>query len=384
MTVTRPAPQSAATRTVALTVPTPTDVIDLQRIRAYPCVSVLLRTETAARMSTTDTVRLHVLITEAGCRLENEFGRREAAGLIAVLRALAADAVGRATGAGLALFARPGEASSWRLPVAVQDRAVIDPSYATRDLVRGLQVCPQLPVLVLTEHDARLFIRREDTLVPAVGAFPVIGRRWSTGSGTEAFPRLPSPQQVDADQTSFLHAVDRALGAHLRTDPAPFVVVGPPRTVGAFLRGARASRHLAGVVAGHCEHDALPALAAIVQPAIEHYLLFRQGEAVELVDRRRSQGRAATGVRAAWRAARLERPEMLAVESGLFYPARVGQDGTRLTEAADRTHPEVLDDAVDELIETVLDRGGWIAFVDDGALAEHGRIALTVRAPGSG
>jgi hypothetical protein len=27
----------------------------------------------------------------------------------------------------------------------------------------------------------------------------------------------------------------------------------------------------------------------------------------------------------------------------------------------------VLDDAVDELIEMVLDRGGWVALVDDGA-----------------
>jgi len=178
---------------------------------------------------------------------------------------------------------------------------------------------------------------------------------------------------------SFLRAVDRALGAHLRTDPAPFVVVGPAQTVGAFLRGARTSRHLAGVVAGHHEHDSLPVLAALVQPAVEHYLRFRQGEALALVDRRHSQGRATTGISAVWRAARLERPEMLAVETGLFYPARVSQDGTHLTGARDRSHPEVLDDAVDEVIETVLDRGGWVAFVADGALAEHGRIALTLQ-----
>jgi hypothetical protein len=38
----------------------------------------------------------------------------------------------------------------------------------------------------------------------------------------------------------------------------------------------------------------------------------------------------------------------------------------------------VCDDAVDELIETVISRGGWIALVADGALPD-GRVALALR-----
>jgi hypothetical protein len=70
---------------------------------------------------------------------------------------------------------------------------------------------------------------------------------------------------------------------------------------------------------------------------------------------------------------------MLAVEQGLFYPARLSTDGDRLTPADDIDHPEVIDDAIDELIEIVLRRGGWIALVEDGLLSAHGRIALAVR-----
>jgi hypothetical protein len=81
----------------------------------------------------------------------------------------------------------------------------------------------------------------------------------------------------------------------------------------------------------------------------------------------------------AWLAARRERPEMLAVEEGLFFPARVSEDGDLLEPATDVEHPDVIDDAVDELIELVLDRGGWVALVEDGALAEHGGVALTLR-----
>jgi hypothetical protein len=42
-------------------------------------------------------------------------------------------------------------------------------------------------------------------------------------------------------------------------------------------------------------------------------------------------------------------------------------------------HPDVIDDAVDELIEFVLVRGGWIAFTTPGALDRHGGVALTTR-----
>ena len=67
---------------------------------------------------------------------------------------------------------------------------------------------------------------------------------------------------------------------------------------------------------------------------------------------------------------------MLRVEQGLSYLTRVIDDGDRLVPATDIAHPEVIDNAVDELIQLVLDRVGWVALVDDGALAAHGGVAL--------
>lgn len=39
----------------------------------------------------------------------------------------------------------------------------------------------------------------------------------------------------------------------------------------------------------------------------------------------------------------------------------------------------VMDDAVDEIIEAVLAKGGNVAIVDDGLLSVHQQIALTLR-----
>jgi hypothetical protein len=142
---------------------------------------------------------------------------------------------------------------------------------------------------------------------------------------------------------------------------------------------SRNTGRLAGTVYGSHARTPLPTLVRLVRPVLERYLRSRQDEALALLEARADARRVVSGVPASWLAARAERPEMLAVEQGLFYPARLSTDGDRLTPADDIDHPEVIDDAIDELIEIVLRRGGWIALVEDGLLSAHGRIALAVR-----
>ena len=49
--------------------------------------------------------------------------------------------------------------------------------------------------------------------------------------------------------------------------------------------------------------------------------------------------------------------------------------------AAQREWPQVIDDAVDELVELVIAKGGQVRFVPDGSLREQERIALSVLMP---
>ncbi len=70
---------------------------------------------------------------------------------------------------------------------------------------------------------------------------------------------------------------------------------------------------------------------------------------------------------------------MLAVEEDYFYPARLDSVGDGLIPAEDVDHPDVIDDVVDELIEIVLSRGGWIALLEPGRLPAGGHLALTLR-----
>jgi Bacterial archaeo-eukaryotic release factor family 3 len=345
--------------------PTPETVLLLQAVRSYPSVSLLATTAPGPRMTAQDARTLHGLAEEAADRLRAEDSPRSTVVLDELGKALARATSGP-TEQAIGVFVNAGMQKIVHLPVPVTDRAVVDPAFATRDLVRGLHRTPRHAVLVLTEREARLFEGVDDHLVPpARSGFP-----------------LTMPENRDANRaqvTAFLRIADRALGIYLRLHPAPLVLVGAQQTVAEFRRISRNTGRLAGTIT--CSFPSIPSahLAPRIRGALERYLLSRQDEALQLVERRRRHDKVVEGLSAAWLAARWERPEMLAVEEGYFFPARISDDGDHLSAAEDTTHPDVVDDAVDELIETVLLRGGWVAFVDDGRLAKHGRVVLTTR-----
>lgn len=143
----------------------------------------------------------------------------------------------------------------------------------------------------------------------------------------------------------------------------PLVLVAAEPTWSKFRRMSRNMSRLAGLITGNHLKTSADTLSELVRPVLGEYLRSRAQEALELIEQRANEDRVLRDVDAAWLAARWERPEMLAVEEDFFYPARLAPDGDRLVPADDVDHPDVIDDAVDELIEIVLGRGGWIALL---------------------
>ncbi|RBY86304.1 hypothetical protein [Blastococcus sp. TF02A-30] len=339
--------------------PSPEQVFALHSVRDEPCISLLAATTPAPAMTDEDARRLRRLAQDAAARLAAA-GVPDRDALVAALEDVVTGARRGPTGAGIALYLSRHVREVVRLPVPVTERVVVDPTFATRDLVRSLHRTPRHVVLLLSERQARLLEGVADDLRPPPRS---------------AFPITADGAPLDA----FLRRVDEALGAHLRLHPAPLVLVGAERVVGRFRRSSRNTGRLAGTVAANVTRFPLVDLVQRIRVVLDAYLLGRQDEALQHLDRRRSRQAVVDGIDAAWLAARRERPEMLAVEESFTYAARLSADGDFLVPADDVEHPDVVDDVVDELIETVILRGGWIAFVDDGALAEHGRVALSVR-----
>lgn len=337
-------------------------VLALQDYRAYPSVSLLLPTRPGPQLDAADRARLDALVRQARRRLTDE-GVAGGDVLADVLTEVAARLEGPVDRA-VALFASTARTARVDLPVEVVERCVVDPTFATRDLVRALHRTPRHVVLLLAADQARLLDTTGGSLTEVTTGFPRVDP--DHRPGTPARPR-------------FLREVDDALDAYRRVHPAPLVLAAAQPTLSAFRKISRNTARLAGCLTGNHLNTPPAQLRDHIRRMLEDYLRSRQAEALDLLAMRTADGRAVHGIDAAWLAARWERPEMLAVEEGFFHPSRVSPDGDTLMPADDPEEPDVCDDTVDELIETVISRGGWVALVADGALAQEGRIALTLR-----
>lgn len=255
-----------------------------------------------------------------------------------------------------------------RLPVEVDDRAVIDPTIATRDLVRALHRTPRHVVLVFSGHRVALFDGGGGRLAPVASTtFPM------------ELPALDVGAQDGGSLRSALAAVDLALGSHLQLHPAPVVLAGPQKIVLAFWSVSRNTARLAGTVYGGFDAAPTAELARRTRPVLNRYLDSHQHAALALLEDRAGDQQVASGITSVWHAAHTQQPETLLVEDSYRYRARLSADGDAVTPADDATAHEVIDNLVDELIQTVLARGGSIVLAPDGALPEHDRVALTLR-----
>jgi hypothetical protein len=325
-------------------------VLVLQSMTSYPSVSVLMPTR-PGRLDKGQAARLQALRNSVARRLKEE-GLFGVDGMLSELDRLITLAGEVSLDRGLALYVNESHAQLLVLPVDVQERVVVDPTFATRDLVRALHRTPRHVVLALSAREARLF----DGQVGALG--PADSSKFPMTAHEDAQRREPAE--------AFLKRVDQALGAYLRLRPAPIVVLAAEPTLSRFEQTSVNLARLAGKVAGNHISTPLPVVADLVAPSPRGVPRFSAGRALALLEQRRGQDRAVLGLPSVWIASRWERPEMLAVEVDFFFPARISPDGDSLQAADDVEHPDVVDDVVDELVEQVLARGAWVALIEPG------------------
>jgi hypothetical protein len=353
--------------------PTTADVAELAAVRHPMCLSLLMATTPAEAMLPGDRVTLQRLTLGALRRLDDEPDRRGAAQTRAALAQTIARALDGPTDRGLAILVNPQGAHLLHLRVAPRDRVVLDPSFATRDLVRSAAEDPAYLALVIDGRAARLLHYGQRYTRPILGHdFPMI--RPGEGQGG---PGAGSGAQRERLR-SFLRQVDARLAARIEEFGLPVVLIANDRTTAEYLSLAP-GRRIAAVVRTGGANGSLADLERAARAALDEHVRDRAAAALDTAQTRLAHGRAVAGLEAAWEAIGHADPDLLVVERGHQAAARVAERGLHLVE--DPEERGVLDDAVDELIEACLARGAEVVTVPDGALARHGRLVLALRGP---
>lgn len=365
------------------------DIADLAITSGYPCISVLLPTKPASRMTAEDRSRLDDLV-RAVERTLAERGAMNRSALLDKLSEQVDRAGNQPTDRGLCIYVNRAVARSFRLPQPVTARAVVESTFATRPLIAALHRMPPHVVLLLHPTCAHLYASEDGGLRP-------VGRYEPFGGGRPI--RVPGAGQPGAAEgrseltARFLHGVDRMLGDYRADHPSPLVLVGPPRLLDEFCTFSGNLERLAGRVDDRDCATALD-LALVGITSVEAYLRTRRDDALALLRQTEADRPTdvASGIEQCWRALGRRRPAMLLVEENFISPgttapgrhasanATRNATGKATGDAAGHVSGAAdVHDLVDDLMEQVILLGGQLALVADGDLPAHDRIALVLR-----
>jgi hypothetical protein len=352
----------------------------LQQINGYPSVTITLPTHRTSPENRQDPIRVKNLVEQATKRLLEEFSKREIAPLLDRLEQMAEGIDYRYTLNGLALFANRDFSRAVQLPFTLRENVSVGETFLTRNLVFAMNRTPRYWTLVLSEKPTRLFEGTRDNLIEVQeGGFPILHEG---PGGEQSLPGgfgIEKTTYRDEYHRKFFRQIDTALKPFLADDPLPLVVVGVDRFLAFFNEVTDHKGSILATLQGSHDKTSSSELAKLVWPLVKVALAEQRQKVFSELDKAVGENIVASTISEVWRLASDGRGSLLLVEEDFHFPARVDETGRHLTPADDPAAPGVIDDAVDDIIETVLSKQGRVVFVENGQLETHQRIALILR-----
>lgn len=330
---------------------------ELQRLTAYPSVTLLMPTNPSDPMRDVDIRQLEALVEEADRRLRGDVSEPERSQVINRLRALVVEATMHRATRAIAICASPEYGAVVHLGRTVRQRVVVDNTFATRDMVADLNRTAAFRVVTVSDQKARLLVGDRHRLAEIRNA------QW------------PMMRDELDSATTWHQAMVEEIETECRDHAVPVILAGVTRTVRKVTKALRLEP--IATIAGAHDRTSWAELHQMAWPEVVDWMRSDGARAMSSLAEARSAKRFAGGLDEVWALAHDGRVQLLVVEDDYDVPARL-QDG-RIVRVDDREAPGVMDDAVDELIEAVMRNGGDAVIVPPESLAHHDHVAAVLR-----
>jgi hypothetical protein len=348
--------------------------------RSYPCVSIIAPTHKTKPDNKQDPIKIKNLVKEAVTRLNEEFPHREIRPIIEKIESIVSSIDYTRAGDSIAIYACKDFSAGYDLPVNGKEQVVIDETFATRNLVYAIHKNPRYLVLALSEKPTRLFDIFLNSPVEIINDnFPafIVEDENSAPRPTGEIVNMSSYKEEQ--YSKFFKKIDKALGAIIKDTYLPVVVTGVERNLAYYRDVTELKDHIVGEIKGSHDKSSPFELARLTWPVMRNYMAEKKTHMLQKLEDSIGNGHYASGIDQVWSTAFEGRGAILLVEEEFQFPAVINEDNQILSPAEDSTSPGIVDDAVDEIIEEVINRGGQVFFVDKDDLRVHNRIAMILR-----
>lgn len=367
------------------------DLVTLQSQRGNVCVTVILPTHRLFSERKVDKFEMEKAIEETVSLMEYKLPEKEARNLRKKLNELEATIDYDHNLDGIGLFVSNDTAIKTRFPFQVTKKIVVGPDFEIRDLLYKTNISQPYNVLKLSENRVSLYSGTIDELNEIHGGdFPddfYDDREYSTpgrGSSTQGNPQMRSfEHDKSAIETirfkDFFRHADELLGKYMVQD-VPIILAGVEKDLAWYEEITSFRKHIAGRIQGNYEHTNHAEFARKCWAVMEAYLKEEVNRLISDFREKVGSGRGVSGVQEIWTSVSEGKGMKLVVEKDFkLMGFTTAENEQFLTLRPTKTEHVTMPDAIDEIIEMTLDKGGEVFFADNGQLSEFGGMILITR-----
>lgn len=348
----------------------------LKSLYSKNSITVILKTHRTFPDNNQDAILLKNLIKDAENRLLAENSSREVQELIDKLNTLANSIDHRQNQESLILFVSNDVVDFVRLPIPVESRVVVDNTFATRDLIRGLHARAGYYVLVLSKDEARLIEASNDKVVQEFGDDFPLKNEFSQVSKSE----LSDAGRLRNLSAEFFNRVDKAVNQIRKDNPMPVLVASDQQNYHEYMKIADEPKTILDFfLNGNKQTEKDFNIVSEAWNIVKEDVTKRNNERKADLQKAVSANKFLSDTNEIYQAIKQGKVQTLFVEQGLFQPAIMENDQITYVTDEDRNGKDVIDDIYDELIEMNLKHGGDVIFLPKGELNKFNGFAGITR-----
>lgn len=365
--------------------PTPRDLAELNRTRADACVSIYVPTTPQTQDVSASRIEFGNLAKEAINQLQDEnFDKRRLAALREALDAVADDDdFWRLQARSLAVLATPERVVTFRLANRLSALSEVSDRFHLKPLLRAVAFPHETLVLAVSENSVRLIeafsdLPPVDVRVPDLPKDAASHARKSTLNDRSPSRRIQGSEGQRVRHLQYLRAIDAALRPALAGRDTPMIVAAVDPLASLYPKVNSYPRLLPDVLRESPDQMSPAELAEMAIPLLDAAYAREVGELHHLFETRSGQGRTATDLTDAARAATFGAVDTLFVDMDEVVPGTIDEDGrVALADAAGPASYGV----VDEIAARVMAAGGRVLAVRREDVPGGGSLAAILRYP---
>lgn len=275
----------------------------------------------------------------------------------------------------IAIFVSPFFEKILYLNTELEEKIIVGESFHIRDLIKNKKEFHNYLLLKLSAREVNMYYNVSGKMKKIFSTnqdilFSSTGKCWIKEA------REKNPEIYEQRIEKFFHCIDNTLGYILEPYSIPLLVTGNNKLISEFKKVTRHHLSITDYIACNDENN-VDSIEKFLTPYLQDWKKIIEKKFLNKLLLAASNHKLVTGIKDVYKTAKHHGGKILLVEEGYNYPEKYLDSNEIIFKATSSTGKfSYLKDAVDEIIEKVLEEDGEVEFVEEGILKKYDKIAL--------